>query len=90
MSLPLWSRVHKCVAQCYEVGPVIDLFCENVLYVEISRSMDNFYFVDMDSLSDMVITENDMFNSFYREEFLLAHKGMVVIVQFSWKLEVDV
>ena len=44
----------------------------------------------MDTLSDIFIRETDLFCSLCCDIFLPFHAGVVLIVEFGWKVEVDV
>ena len=61
MLLSICYREHKCVAECSELVPVAEFFFENVRYVEFPRNVDNFYFFEMDTFYDVVISEAGVF-----------------------------
>ena len=49
--------------------PVTELSCENIQYVEFPINVEDFYFFEVDTLSDMVIAKADVIHSFCSNGF---------------------
>ena len=46
--------------------------------------MEDLYFFQLDSISDVVIAENDLFQSLFCELFWLVHAGVGVNITLGW------
>ena len=64
-----WPTAHKLIAQCSKVSPVVELFCENVQYVEFPINVGGLDFPEMDTFYDVVIMYSDVFHPFCCEVF---------------------
>ena len=52
--------------------------------------MEDFYFFNMDALSDVVIVQYDLFHCLCCELFLPVHTGVVALAIFGCSIEVGV
>ena len=52
--------------------------------------MEDLYLIEVDALPDVVFMEAEVIHSSCCEIFWPIHTGMVVVVEFGWKVEVYV
>ena len=74
----------------YEVGPVQELFCEDVWHIEFYRNVENFHLLQVEEFPDVFFMEAEVIHSSCCEVFWTIHTGIVVVVSFDWEGEVDV
>ena len=75
--------------QRLEVGPVAELFCEYIWNVEFSWNVEDFDLLNMDALSDVVLTET-YFSLLFCKGFCPFHTGGVVIVMLGCIEDINV
>ena len=68
----------------------MELFCENVQYVEFPINVGGLDFPEMDTFYDVVIMYSDVFHPFCCEVFWPVHISVVLIITFGWNGAVDV
>ena len=82
--------MHEGVSELSEVGTVVELFCEYVQHIQLSINVENIYLVKVVVFPGVLFMDTGVIRSLLCEGFWPIHTGVVVIVEFGWKVEFGV